>query len=157
MELLIQRAQEAASLANHLKGELINFYQNDEHSFEDRWEAFMAWYKLGGDSGTYIYHGWDNLIPGESDPIGYDCLVHCDRYQTVDLVDTLTELPERLFDNLSPEQQEAYEELDGMLTKQGLSCSEIQDKLNEQFFGEILNRLKEQLMSDAISEFNYDW
>ena len=180
-QLLIQRAQEAASLAEHLKGELLNFFQSDADR-NSRWEAYLAWYRLGGAPDTWSYGGWDGLIPEVGEVFGYEGFIHCDRYQTRDLVECLSLVEEVL---ISTDEVQAkilaatstlmgmdatdpailafddkYNYINGDLAKGFYECKNLATTTfieNDTTIKELLEKLQDQLMVDAVSEFTFDW
>lgn len=148
MPHLIAEAEEIETRTATLKSELKKFFQDDELEFKVRWEHYLAWYRLGGEEHTYIWHGWDNIIPGHEEPMSYDCLVHADRYQTVDLVEALPNIMESLVCDESTELSKEFTRLED---------AGVEDPYEVLEDHEVMVKLKEKLMQEGISSMYYDW
>lgn len=145
---LVLTAEALVSKTKSLKEELKGVFQNSELDFNYRWQHYLAWYNLGGAVPNYVWYGWNEIIPEHAYPIGYDCIVHVDRHQTVDLVDSLQNIVESL---VCDESTEFYKEY-CLLEEEGIE--DIYSILDNH---KVIVALKEQLMAAGISSVYHDW
>lgn len=145
---LVLTAKSLVSKTKNLKEILKGVFQNSELDFNYRWQHYLAWYNLGGAVHSYVWHGWNEIIPEHAYPIGCDCIVHADRYQTVDLVDSLQNIVESL---VCDESTEFYKEY-CLLEEEGIE--DIYSILDNH---KVIVALKEQLMAAGISSVYHDW
>lgn len=177
---MINSVIEAA--ANHLTAgenicdQLKQCIENKEvNSYEQRWEAFMLLQKLGGThTAGYRYLGFNAIL--HCDVFMYEGMVHCDRYQTVDLVQAITTImegkTEKIIDRIASSElrtlglslygdysQGADVEARGRddIIRNQVS-NEVRDRVEAHpRFATLERELCEQLMSDLTTSMYYDW
>lgn len=143
-------------------------FKDQSHDFEDRWNAYELWYQLGGETTHSCWYGFDNLLPGHTDIIGYDCPLPAERYQTVDLYE-FVESPDGLKSMIAHSQEikeikdkvsELRKDLDYLL-KEEYSVYELEYTRGYEAIWEeyehLIRPFKEALMTAGISHCYWDW
>lgn len=181
MTSLLERATIALEEFNTLKKEISLAVKDTDIPHEVRWDLYLAWDKLGGDTDYSSYYGFDDICEkyiGESEVFCYDGLIHVDRYQSVSLIDAIPTLLERLADEddeffaVYHGHMDAHGYSDGYPKKSVESDEEFQAVLKDYYkvhteatdiahrlpiFNSFKQELQAQLMKDCISGFTYDW
>lgn len=143
--------EETAKLKKYLK----QVFQNTSLNFDERWQFFLEFHRLGGDSYSSIYHGWDDIAGRVHwyDEYGIE------RYSVVDLVSNLESFIDRAADS-----DKEFCELYDQLHEKWKDVEEYWNlpeflKEQEELFNTVPSYVaaKEALMRDAITEFTYDW
>lgn len=151
---LIRQISECKDTIDTLTQQVLSLVKDKEnYSHEERWDAFCALHTVNPQEDSFIYSGWDRILEdafGWENPIGYDSIVHADRYATVDLVDAMRyTIPDAII-------------WDETIRKEGrldLTVDSPKDEsvLELPLVAELLVELKEALMRDNVHSFTYDW
>jgi len=136
---LRELVQELLDNQTSVEVDLRKWVQDKSVPLAERWEVF----KMSGlgETGDWCYHGFDAII-GE-DYFSYDGEYHCERYQTVCMPEVV-ERAEEDADCLRDENGEYLTDEDGYY----IPTDEEKEKLDV---------MKEQILSDFIRSFKYDW
>lgn len=125
----------------------------ENYSHEERWELFCELNKINPQHESFAYSGWAKIFyerTGEEYPIGYDSIIHAERYSEVDLVEAvLYYIPEHIIYDKDLRKNGAL----------GLTVDSPEDDsvLELPLVVEFLTELKEALMQDNIHSCTYDW
>ena len=146
---LVREAEKVLADMENLKRILVQTFQDvDTLSHDTRWEHYLAWYTLGGNTYPHVWDGWNNIIPKHEEPMMYGGIVPTERYQTVDLVSALDGIMEYL---VCDEESELSQEF----TK--LEAAGYDDPFTILNNCDIMVKLKEALMLGGISAVHYNW
>lgn len=115
------------------------YISNEQIPLEERWEVFSkAPHYLKEECGTNIFDYQDSGM----DIVGYDCIIHAERYQVVDVVEKVQWLEELFIEYAyyRDEDPDTYHQVTVLLNS-----------------GYSLRELKEHILKHNAGYFTYDW
>jgi hypothetical protein len=153
---------------------LTEFIKDHTNSHKDRWEHFLALDSMHGmEEESSIYHGFDSIVG--DDVFMYEGLVHCERYQTVSLLESIHNIMDNKTDKVLsdlfklrlaesgiavPTYGVEYDTLEQEAVRSVYHALEVvchKEVYDRPEFQELEQKLQAQLMLDLVTTFYYDW